>query len=435
MMGRAATDSFNFLMAGALLVIGVIALAWFLPARETSAPAPVLVTPAATDETPQQASRQVEVERLLEKGRLALDAEIYVGLDGASAEWFFTEAQRLDPGNAEAADGYDAVIAGLALLADEALQETRYNDAIDWLERARELSRGHDAVDAVASRIAAEQRNLIADADVAAAAGEFGRATRLLLLVRDLGPDTDDGVIASFESRFAAIRAERADAERLQAELADRETAAEAARADREAISRQVDTLIGQARSRIEEGALLIPNQDSALWYLHQAAILDPDNGAVAAGFEAVVLELIASVRMSLDALDVESAGRILDDAELAGMRDDRITALRKDVRAVEITRESQRRIPFGQMRLLEYVQPTYSSRLAARQVEGWVDVEFTVLRSGETSDIVVIDSSHENFFVDSTTEAVAAWRFEPRRFRGQEIDQRVGGRIRFALD
>jgi protein TonB len=79
-------------------------------------------------------------------------------------------------------------------------------------------------------------------------------------------------------------------------------------------------------------------------------------------------------------------------------------------------------------------VAPSYPQRASERNLEGWVDIEFTVGIDGKTRDIAVTDASHETFFRREATEAVSKWQFEPRLFMGQAIAQTSYTRIRFVL-
>jgi protein TonB len=85
-------------------------------------------------------------------------------------------------------------------------------------------------------------------------------------------------------------------------------------------------------------------------------------------------------------------------------------------------------------LKIVDYVAPTYPRYAATRGIEGWVDLEFTVARNGATKDIEVGDASHERYFRDEAVEAVQQWRFEPRVFMDQPIDQRTFTRLRFVL-
>ena len=85
-------------------------------------------------------------------------------------------------------------------------------------------------------------------------------------------------------------------------------------------------------------------------------------------------------------------------------------------------------------MSVLKYVPPRYPSRAVDRELEGWVDVEFTVGKDGQPQSITVLDASHERYFRKEAVNAVEKWEFEPRVVRGTTVAQRTYARISFRL-
>lgn len=92
-------------------------------------------------------------------------------------------------------------------------------------------------------------------------------------------------------------------------------------------------------------------------------------------------------------------------------------------------------------------VSPIYPSWARLRYIEGWVDLEYTVLVDGSVVDPVVIDSSANRtsrtresmriprgVFNDAALEAIVRWRFKPRVINGQPVPVRVVQRINFDL-
>ena len=86
-------------------------------------------------------------------------------------------------------------------------------------------------------------------------------------------------------------------------------------------------------------------------------------------------------------------------------------------------------------MTFVTYVAPDYPSRAVRRNVEGWVDVEFTVGENGSVIEVKVKDTERKGYFEKATIDAVSQWEFLPREFRGRNIDQRVATRVQFNRD
>src|SRR5690606_41422108 len=99
------------------------------------------------------------------------------------------------------------------------------------------------------------------------------------------------------------------------------------------------------------------------------------------------------------------------------------------------IDAESARVVPVSELEMKRYVPPTFPARALERAFEGWVDVEFSVGPDGSTHDVVVTDASHNGFFRREAVDAIEQWKFEPRVFMGEVIEQRAYTRIRFTFN
>ncbi|WP_376692819.1 M56 family metallopeptidase [Wenzhouxiangella sp. EGI_FJ10409] len=84
--------------------------------------------------------------------------------------------------------------------------------------------------------------------------------------------------------------------------------------------------------------------------------------------------------------------------------------------------------------KLIERIEPEYPSRAMRRGIDGSVEVEFLVTRSGEVRDVRVLDESPRGqSFAEAAREAVSDWRFEPFQQDGQPVEHRM--RLGFAFD
>jgi len=111
------------------------------------------------------------------------------------------------------------------------------------------------------------------------------------------------------------------------------------------------------------------------------------------------------------------------------------VAAARGSLEQRMIQLATARPIPVSDLTLLDYTPPAYPSRALDRNIQGWVDLEFTVTTAGEPTDVSVVNASHERYFREEALEAVGKWRFEPRQVRGQQVDQRTFTRLSFKLD
>jgi protein TonB len=82
----------------------------------------------------------------------------------------------------------------------------------------------------------------------------------------------------------------------------------------------------------------------------------------------------------------------------------------------------------------VSYPTPAYPPDLLQRQIEGWVDLEFIVDRTGQPRDLVVVKSNPTGRFDEAALAAVAKYRYEPFVRDGQAYERRVRLRLRFNL-
>jgi protein TonB len=71
-------------------------------------------------------------------------------------------------------------------------------------------------------------------------------------------------------------------------------------------------------------------------------------------------------------------------------------------------------------------VNPLYPQGPAARGVEGWVKVQFSITATGAVADLEVVDSSPKGAFEEATLDAVRRWRYSPKVVDGAAVE-RVG--------
>jgi protein TonB len=81
-------------------------------------------------------------------------------------------------------------------------------------------------------------------------------------------------------------------------------------------------------------------------------------------------------------------------------------------------------------------VNPDYPPQAITRNIEGWVQVRFTVSAIGTVRDAVVVASEPGTTFDEAALKAIARWRYNPRVENGEAVE-RVGLQtiIRFELE
>ncbi len=73
-------------------------------------------------------------------------------------------------------------------------------------------------------------------------------------------------------------------------------------------------------------------------------------------------------------------------------------------------------------------VAPIYPQRAASRGTEGWVVVQFNVLKSGQvdSKSIIVVESQPPGTFDRAAINAVKRWKYKPKVVNGQPVE-RIG--------
>lgn len=79
-------------------------------------------------------------------------------------------------------------------------------------------------------------------------------------------------------------------------------------------------------------------------------------------------------------------------------------------------------------------VEPKYPPRAAARHIEGWVKVEFTILPDGSVSEVSVVNAQPEGTFDEAALDAIQDWKFKPKIINGLAVKQRATQTLQFKL-
>lgn len=69
-------------------------------------------------------------------------------------------------------------------------------------------------------------------------------------------------------------------------------------------------------------------------------------------------------------------------------------------------------------------VNPQYPIRAAQRGIEGWVEVEFTISRTGTVKDATVIGYYPSGIFNDAALRAIRRWKYNPKVEGGKAVER-----------
>ena len=452
------------LAAVAILLVGA-ASAWFLlgssdvPTLDDVAP-PTLTEPAtaAGGELTVTATEGESVDTLTNKARMALSADMLAEPPGQNALYYYSLAVEADPDNTVVRGELDAVAAEVATLIRDYMAAQNWT-AAEQLASRLELAVPQAGVLSEYNTTLDNRRQTLLDQAVAeASAGRARSAAALLDQARSLPGSTAASVrqtqqqiaaIADERREAAAARAaERASAERTAAApppapATDAPPARAEAAAPVEAVASApaaappaappADVTTANAiRAQITSGELA--GDAGAIAALGEAFAEYPDSEALGSSADLLFDAVDSLVQRQLAGDDTRAAAGTIASIESLPGSGPLVADLRATLGDAERRLAGATVIPANQLQLVEAVPPVYPRSARRRELEGWVDVEFTVTSDGSTSDIIVVQSSSGSIFNRSTIQAVTQWRFKPRMFRGEPIDQRVTTRVGYRL-
>jgi TonB family protein len=365
-----------------------ITLALAPPAPSAATP-PALTAEAEAVADDAAAAPDTALDNPLRMAQLAYDAGMLVEPDEYSAWTLFSRVLKSEPENAAALEGLTKVADDLVRRGETALDQGRFDDARATVERIRTALPEHEGAKALAEKIWPEVAVAPAAPPMPLPEPEVPRVARVETAPPPAPRPQVDPVVeanAAFEKALA-------------------------------------------------EGRLLTPSEQSAKHYVGVLNRTSVDHELTVRARTTLALEFLSRAAQSVEALDPEAAEIWIDEAEgLLGAADDGVRQARSALTEQLIAMESAKPVPASVLKIATYVAPTFPQRASERNVEGWVDVEFTVGTDGKTRNIVVTDASHETMFRREATEAVSKWQFEPRSFMGRAIEQTSFTRIRFVL-
>jgi len=179
-------------------------------------------------------------------------------------------------------------------------------------------------------------------------------------------------------------------------------------------------------QERINDGRLLDPAQDSALFHLNALRASDPAGAASAAG--ALSAGLLEHSRSSL------AAGR-LDDAERHVVAARQLGLNLQDVQEVETSIAAARipapaapvQVTADKLKRTRYVAPEYPRQALAKDLRGEVRLKYTIDAEGRVKDAAVTASNPAGVFDEVALAAVRRWRFKPYEVDGQPVEAVTG--------
>jgi TonB family protein len=503
-------------------VLGVCAAAFMLfRPQDSTVTVAVKSKPveASAPQLPQGATAPADekVDLLIERAQQAMLDRHYLDPAEGSALALYRSALVLDPSRGEATQGLQRLAEILFAKVQSALDERKFDVALQALETTRSINPGDSRLAAFDERLAA-LRTELGPAQIQAAlnAQNFDRATqlideaararmltgaklnqlrdevrrrreqfdsgRLVALIgarlqqdRLLDPHNDSAAFYLDEARqtgisSAALQAQNqefikrsmqaarsaidqrryGDADRYLTELRNcgaAVTVIAALQHDLTAVRSQPareksdqQQFFELARSRLAQGNVTEPENDSAFYYVNQLRTVDPQNTGLPQMVSAVQQKMMERAREALDAADLVKAEAVLrqakslgDSADLDALNERLLQAKLKAANTA-FSSSGMPEVAENSLTRLKPMQLKYPSRALERNIEGWVEIQYTVTPKGKVADIKALRADPAGVFEAAATDAVVRLSYKPVIKDGTPIAVTTKIRVAFRL-
>ncbi len=184
------------------------------------------------------------------------------------------------------------------------------------------------------------------------------------------------------------------------------------------------------AQSRLAQGKLTDPDNDSALFYVTQLRAADPKNSGLAQISAAVQSQILDRARASLDAGDADKAQALVQKAGSLGASPD-LDAMNDKIRQRKAGGDVLQ-MPEQSLTRINKLDVQYPARALQSNIEGWVELSYTVGPNGNVSNVNVLNATPPRTFESAATKAVTRLRYQPVIQGGKAIS--VGTQVRIVF-
>lgn len=485
------------------------------PANPVSAPTQAGNPPSPGSNAPSANSAaapgtEEKIDLVIEKAQQAMRDRHFIEPADGSALSLYRNALQLDPENGEARQGLQRLAEVLFARAQSALDERKFDVALQALESARSINPDDGRLSALDERITS-LRAEFGPAQILAAlnAQNFDRATQLideavrtkslssakLIQLREelrrrreesdtanliklidarlqqdkiTEPRNDSAAYYLAQARAAgaspaAVQSQSqdifkrliqlvhaaieqrhwGDADRLVSELhtygvpaatiAGLQHDLNTARTQQAAAVPEQPQYLDLAQSRLAQGKVTEPDNDSALYYVNQLRTSDPKNSGLPRISSAVQAQVADQARAALDANQPARAEALLQAAAgLSGPAD--LTGLNQRLAQLKQAAAGLPEVLEASLTRTRAIELDYPPDALRRNIEGWVDLSYSVTTDGKVNSVTVLASNPAGVFDKAATRALSRARYKPMMQAGKPIAVSTKLRIAFRL-
>ncbi len=206
-----------------------------------------------------------------------------------------------------------------------------------------------------------------------------------------------------------------------------------AARAAQAAPVAEQPQYLDLAQSRLAQGKLTEPDNDSALYYVNQLRATDPKNSALPRISGAVQQQILEQARVAIDTgqqaraeILLQLAGGLGANADLAALNERLALLKQANAGTLDVTEATLTR--------LKQIELDYPDTALRKNIEGWVDLAYAIGADGKVSKVKVLDSSPAGVFDTAATRAISRLRYKPMVVGGKPVAVSTKLRIAFRM-
>jgi TonB family protein len=447
----------SFGAASAVVIAGVLAT-WIFVKRDA-----VETTGAILEQETHVSAQPVNAKpatgSLLEQAEIAFAAGRIIEPEFDNALNYYLSLLATEPDNADAIQGVDRVVTYLQNQAEGAIFQSDWDSARAYAAvilnvrpndpRARDLRARADRLEQIETLTARaldqfSRGNLVSPKDNNATASyrailELDPANALAQqglhsIVQRLIANAQSATFAGEQEKAQKFLAEARAIDPKATGLTEVEKASRQVKRAAEDSNQQSDLLA--AAQALQADRLMPPATPNAFDLFTAVLARDPESEAAKRGIALVQDALLDRTAALVAAGSLEQAGVLLGQATVAHADSARIAQLRGDLkyrRRLQDAREGRfdRHYTVSELSVRNQVAPNYPRTAAARKLDGWVELEFTVTESGDVRDAKVSQSSAP-LFEGSALAAISRWRFDPVLEDGRPVPVRVAVKFNF---
>lgn len=373
-------------------------------------------TPIATPPAEEVVEDSIDIDANLRKARLAAAADLLVAPTDQNALYFYGRVLAAEPEHAIANAELDTLLASILLIVDDHLAADEFDDAYDLAMAASQLRPDHPLIEEMQNDLNGYVAELADEASILAQSGNDEEATAKLATLKGL-PGLSSDFVAAAEQVVLETQQTRTEQQQLEEEALQKE------QAEQEWLQKISDAIAAEN--------LITPVGESARDFLAEREEPAELKEQLSAELRDA---LLVAAQTKVESGELEDLESYLAASLDFGVDEDTVAAIRTEFENKKLEQESQTAIALSEFVRLTSEPAKYPTRASQRDITGWVEVTFTVTKSGKTADIEVLRAEPEEVFDISAMEAVKKWTFEPRQYQGEPIDQRTTARLVFDL-